>query len=154
MENVKQSALDTAKGIIYGDREQTYGNPTINLERIAASWSLYIQLKYGESSGAVELTPEDVCWMMVDLKKCRQMHSPKFDNLVDAIGYVALVDRIGEPAHANNTGDVAVSFGACPAKRAGATINYDDPPEPVKPPRRRVTKKKRAAKKARKARKV
>jgi hypothetical protein len=84
--------IDQAKEIIEGDREQTYGNPGINLKRIADQWSCYLNQKH-ESS--IMLSEEDVCWMMVLLKMARQMHSHKSDNLVDAIGYVALIDKVG-----------------------------------------------------------
>lgn len=86
-----ESALDIAKEIVHGDREQTYGKPSVNLLRIADQWKLFILQKYGVD---VNLSPEDVCWMMSDLKKCRQMNTPKQDNIVDAIGYLALVERI------------------------------------------------------------
>jgi hypothetical protein len=84
-------AIDIANAIIYGDREQTYGSPDKNLRKIAEQWALYIEQKYGHS---VELTAEDVCWMMADLKKVRQINKGKQDNLTDAIGYIALIDRI------------------------------------------------------------
>lgn len=85
------NVLEEANKIIYGDREETYGNPSKNLDRIAAQWSLYIYQKYGLIVG---LNCEDVCWMMTDLKKARQMNAYKRDNLTDAIGYIALIDRI------------------------------------------------------------
>ena len=82
--------LEEAGRIIYGDREQTYGRPSVNLERVAGQWSMYLQQKFGTTP---QLTAEDVCWMMVDLKKCRQMNADKRDNLVDAVGYLALIER-------------------------------------------------------------
>jgi hypothetical protein len=93
------SILDEADAIIYGDREQTYGNPGINLQRIARFWTAHIlgrmeSLKPGE---AFELTAEDVAWMMVNLKQSRQIHKAKRDNLVDAVGYVALIERLDAP---------------------------------------------------------
>lgn len=85
--------LEEAGKIIYGDREQTYGSPAVNLNRIAAQWSLYLFQKFDVP---VELTAEDVCWMMVDLKKCRQINADKRDNLVDAAGYLALIERAAD----------------------------------------------------------
>lgn len=85
--------LEEAERIIYGDREQTYGKPGVNLDRIAGQWTLYLQQKFGFE---VALTAEDVCWLMVDLKKCRQMNADKRDNLVDAAGYLALIERVAE----------------------------------------------------------
>lgn len=85
--------LEEANKIIYGDREQTYGHPSKNLEAIALFWSVYLYNKFGID---LDLTAEDVCWMMVDLKKARQLNQHKRDNVVDAAGYVALIERIKE----------------------------------------------------------
>lgn len=84
--------LEEAKDIIYGDREQCYGKPTVGLTRIAALWETYLMEKYrGDVS---TISSEDVCWMMVLLKMARQMNAPKRDNLVDAVGYIALIERL------------------------------------------------------------
>jgi hypothetical protein len=85
------NAIEEANKIIYGDREQTYGHPSVNLVKIAEQWSLYIQQKY---MADCVLNAEDVCWMMAQLKMVRQMNANKKDNLVDAIGYIALIERI------------------------------------------------------------
>lgn len=82
------SVLDEAKEIIYGDREQTYGEPGINLKRIARLWNAYLSNRDGD------LSAEDVAWMMVLLKTARQQHASKRDNLVDACGYIALIERL------------------------------------------------------------
>ena len=95
--------LEEAESIIYGDREQTYGKPGVNLERIAGQWALYLQQKFGAEAN---LTAEDVCWMMVDLKKCRQMNADKRDNLVDAAGYLALIERAADDAEQEALGAV------------------------------------------------
>jgi hypothetical protein len=83
--------LDEANEIIYGDREQTYGEPGKNLERISRLWSMYISTKYDAD---FQFSAEDVCWMMTLLKMARQMNATKRDNLVDAAGYIALIERI------------------------------------------------------------
>lgn len=85
------TVFEEADKIIYGDREETYGRPSLNLKRIADQWRLYILQKYGFD---IELKNEDVCWMMADLKKVRQMNQHKRDNLVDAIGYIGLIERL------------------------------------------------------------
>lgn len=91
MENQTSTVLDEASQIIYGDREQTYGDPAKNLRHIAAQWQLYLRQKYDSD---ITLNAEDVCYMMTDLKKCRQMNQAKRDNLVDGIGYLALIERL------------------------------------------------------------
>ena len=85
--------LELASDIIYGDREKTYGHPAKNLEAIALFWSAYLFTKHNVE---IELSPEDVCWMMVDLKKARQINQHKLDNIVDAAGYIGLIERIQE----------------------------------------------------------
>ena len=85
------SIIDQARDIIEGDREQTYGEPGLNLRRIADQWSTYISQKY---DAGIWLNEEDVCWMMVLLKMSRQINAHKEDNLVDAIGYIALIEKV------------------------------------------------------------
>ena len=86
------SVIDKAKQIIDGDREQTYGKADVNLNRIADLWNAYVRGRFGSSP---LFTAQDVCWMMVLLKAARQMNADKEDNLVDAIGYIALIEKIG-----------------------------------------------------------
>lgn len=86
-----QNILREAETIIYGDREATYGHPAKNLESIARFWTGYLKQKYGLEA---PLSPEDVCWMMALLKMSRQMNSHKRDNLIDAAGYLALIERV------------------------------------------------------------
>jgi hypothetical protein len=87
------NAIDLAKEIIYGDREQTYGHPSKNLVAISQLWTIYLHQKYASN---VIVNAEDVCWMMNLLKMTRQMNQVKQDNVIDAIGYLALIDRLGE----------------------------------------------------------
>lgn len=85
--------LDEAQDIIWGDREKTYGEPDVNLRRIAEMWNAYLHAKSLGTEG-VRISAEDVCWMMMMLKAARQMNAPKRDNLVDAAGYIGLIERI------------------------------------------------------------
>lgn len=98
IDKMKTSAIDEAKEIIYGDREQTYGKPAHNLRNIADYWMHYMNTKATviTKAGTAYLTPEDVCIMMILLKIARQSNSYKRDNIVDAIGYLGLIDRIAE----------------------------------------------------------
>jgi hypothetical protein len=88
--------LDEAQDIIWGDREKTYGEPDVNLKRIATLWNAFLvsRYKHGYTGEPYEITSEDVCWMMVLLKASRQMNAPKRDNLIDAAGYIGLIERI------------------------------------------------------------
>lgn len=81
--------LQEAHAIINGERKQTYGDGTNGMQGVADQWGLYLKQKYGFT----QLTAEDVCWMMSDLKKYRQMHKSKRDNVVDAAGYIGLIEK-------------------------------------------------------------
>ncbi len=78
--------LEEAHEIIYGEREETYGDPGKNLRSIASFWSTYL---------SKEVTYQDVCNMMVLMKVARLMNTPSHrDSLVDIAGYTALQDRV------------------------------------------------------------
>lgn len=69
--------------ITSGDRRRDYGRPLINHLRIAIAWSNYLQ---------TTITPDKVVWMMIALKTARETHTPKFDNLLDTVGYALCLD--------------------------------------------------------------
>lgn len=90
-----KSILDTAKEVIYGDREATYGDPGKNLRVIADYWHTYLMQKGYIQSTENGLTAEDVCNMMVLLKIARLGNTPgHLDSLVDICGYTALQERV------------------------------------------------------------
>lgn len=86
-----KTVLEEVSQLICGDREETYGAPGKNLRYIAEQWQLYLEQKYERD---FTISAEDVCYMMADLKKCRQLHKAKRDNVVDGIGYLALIERL------------------------------------------------------------
>ena len=90
------NVLDTAKDIIYGDREKAYGNPRFNLDSIAQLWTVYLhRLFHSWGIDGTELKAEVVAQMMALLKTARLIHNPShFDSLVDQAGYAALQGRI------------------------------------------------------------
>lgn len=79
-----------ARNVIYGDREQTYGHPSKNLQLIAEFWTSYLR-------GKEVLTCDDVCNMMILMKTARLKNMPDHrDSLVDTIGYTLLKERCRE----------------------------------------------------------
>lgn len=89
---MKPDILTEAHGIIYGDRERTYGNPARNLQAIAELWMVFIAQKHGVG---LSLFAEDVAMMMVLMKVARLMNDPRHrDSLCDIAGYAGLVDKI------------------------------------------------------------
>jgi hypothetical protein len=84
----KKTVEEEAVEIIYGDRENTYGDPAKNIRKVAALWSAYLGL--GEP-----LIIEDVCNLMILLKTARLQHTPDHrDSMVDIVGYTLLKERI------------------------------------------------------------
>lgn len=83
--------LVEAHEAITGPRARDYGDAEAGFSNIAAQWSLYIGQRH---QVLVDLTAEDICWMMADLKKVRAMSSRKRDNMVDAAGYIGLIEKL------------------------------------------------------------
>ena len=88
----KVSVLKEANKIIYGDREQTYGKPSKNLDTIAKMWNAYIN-----AVDKRDLNAKDVACLMVLLKTARLANQPDHrDSIVDICGYAALIERCDE----------------------------------------------------------
>lgn len=84
----RQQALDTASGLIHGDRTR-YGPPKVNFQRIADRWSQVLKVE-----PAIE--PWQVAVMLTDLKISRLCEGFHDDSLIDAIGYLALAMEVGD----------------------------------------------------------
>ena len=73
--------LDAAKVCVCGDRENEYGSPENNFQRIADLWSVYKDVKF---------TSNDVAMMMALLKIARiKTGTGKEDSYIDLAGYAA-----------------------------------------------------------------
>ncbi len=73
--------LNHANQIINGERQEAYGAPEDNFEKIAAMWSIYLD---------ADITPKDVAAMMILLKTARVASGQNVtDNWVDIAGYAA-----------------------------------------------------------------
>lgn len=84
----RSDILDMAKRCVVGDREQDYGSPEQNFERIAEMWEAYMVGKC--TSADVCIQPEDVAAMLALLKIARIASGhAKADNWVDLAGYAA-----------------------------------------------------------------
>ncbi|MCC7041095.1 MAG: hypothetical protein IT516_12375 [Burkholderiales bacterium] len=82
--------LEEAQDIVYGDREQTHGDPGRNLRAIAAMWSPVF---------GVTVTEQQVVMAMILLKVARAINMPAHrDHWRDIAGYVALAERAGHIA--------------------------------------------------------
>lgn len=78
----RKECLDAAAGCVLQDRQNQYGGPENNFERIAQMWNGYL--------GTSSIKPWDVAVMMGMLKMARARFNPKYaDNWVDLAGYAA-----------------------------------------------------------------
>lgn len=94
--------LCEALDIINGERQDQYGNPEDSFAIIAAFWNTYLknkvelELKKRNIKGEyiADITPKDVAMMMTLFKMSRELNSHKDDNIIDAIGYMGLTERM------------------------------------------------------------
>jgi hypothetical protein len=82
---IDHTIAQEAIGLVTGDRQASYGHPYINFKETADLWSVVL---------GIDVTPEQVGLCMVLLKVARELHVPKRDNLVDAIGYLMTYDAV------------------------------------------------------------
>lgn len=82
--------LETASGLINGDRDEEYGHPADDFARIAAYWSTYLG---DRCPGGIGLA--DVAALMSLLKLARLSHNvDHYDSWADIAGYAGCWDRI------------------------------------------------------------
>ena len=86
----RQDILDTAGGLINGDRAADYGDAKFMHQLIGNLWSDYLNHLPATRDGVVSITPDQVSMMMVLMKIARSTASPKYDTYVDIAGYAAL----------------------------------------------------------------
>lgn len=78
----RKECLEQAAKCVLKDRQNQYGGPENNFERIAQMWNGYL--------GTNSIRPWDVAAMMGMLKMARARFNPKYaDNWVDMAGYAA-----------------------------------------------------------------
>ena len=85
---MRGTILTEALEIINGERQDQYGNPEDSFEVIADLWNSILGPSY--------VTPRDVCLLMALFKLGREVHQKKRDNLIDAVGYLALAADMPE----------------------------------------------------------
>ena len=78
--------LDEAKRLTLSNRQDTYGTPRANHQRIAALWSVYLERK---------VEPHDVALMMALVKIARLMATPNhLDSAVDGAAYFSIAGEL------------------------------------------------------------
>lgn len=87
---LRGDVLDTAKGLITGNREEQYGSPQANFQRIADMWNAYLPEH-------VTIGAADVAVMMTLVKIARLSNTlGHADSFIDAAGYMALGAELSE----------------------------------------------------------
>lgn len=81
------SVLDEAAEIVDGPRQDNYGHPKRNLQRVADLWTVVMDRP---------VTPMQVALCLIQLKIAREVHCPRRDNLVDIAGYARVMEMLSE----------------------------------------------------------
>jgi hypothetical protein len=82
----RETYLYTANRIIHGARNEEYGHPIEDFERIAAMWTAFL---------GVNISRKQVAAMMILLKTGRLAHNIDHDDSwIDIAGYAGCADRI------------------------------------------------------------
>lgn len=83
--NAKQ-ILSEAFTLMSGDRQESYGDPTANHDRIAAIWSIIL---------GVPVSAEQVALCMAGMKLARLAYDPThLDSYIDGAAYMAIAGEI------------------------------------------------------------
>ncbi|MCA0944530.1 DUF6378 domain-containing protein [Salipiger pacificus] len=78
----RATTLLTANALIHGEREETYGHPSVSFQRIADLWSIILE---------TGVSPMQVVLCMDALKTARLIQNPHdLDGWIDKTGYSAL----------------------------------------------------------------
>ena len=95
-----ESILTEALRVTGGDRNENYGHPIANHQRIADLWNGYFAARAVDVAGVrqptqAQLEPADVVNLMILLKLARELHTSKRDNFTDIAGYARCGAQIG-----------------------------------------------------------
>ena len=77
------SIMEEAELLVNGERRSDYGPARQSFDNIAAMWSVIL---------GQPVTAKEVALCMVALKLVRELGRAKRDNLVDACGYLRLIE--------------------------------------------------------------
>jgi hypothetical protein len=77
----REEILDTAKGLVNGDRHKDYGDAHKNFQDIAKLWSVIL---------GTEITEQQFVLCMIMVKAARLMKTDHADSWIDLCGYAAL----------------------------------------------------------------
>jgi hypothetical protein len=87
----KESVCQEADRLVSGERQNDYGHPLDNFNKVAGLFSAFLGDKLKEP-----VTADEAGLLLVLLKVAREGNAPKRDNLVDIAGYAKVVELIQE----------------------------------------------------------
>ncbi len=90
-EPVEQTILEEAAGLIYGDRQQQYGNAKTNFSDISTLWEPILGIDVGPEAVALCLLQLKVDRAIRDVREGRPI---KRDTVVDLAGYAGCIEKI------------------------------------------------------------
>ena len=93
----REEILTEAIDLVTGGRNQDYGPPSVNLQRICNYWNEYLD-QNSNVTGDYRITPKIVCDLMILLKMARSVEGYKRDTYVDVAGYASLVSEVSDDA--------------------------------------------------------
>lgn len=79
--------VDEAISLTISDRNDTYGHPAQDFERVAQIWGAILD---------TEVSAEQAILCMMGLKLARQSHIHKRDNIVDLVGYAVCLNEVAD----------------------------------------------------------
>lgn len=82
---MSKTILEQAAELTSGDRNQAYGDASVEFNKVATVWSALL---------GTNITGPQVALCMAGLKLVREAYKHKEDNLVDACGYLHLVNKM------------------------------------------------------------
>ncbi len=95
--SASEDLLQEAIEVVSVSRNQDYGPPKINLQRICNYWNEYLD-QNSNVTGDYRITPKIVCDLMILLKMARAVEGYKRDTYVDLAGYASLVSEVSDDA--------------------------------------------------------
>lgn len=86
-ENISDSILLEANKIVNGDRNEQYGD-------IKEAFSVYAEICH--TTFDLDLSPDDVCKVLMAVKLGRLKYKYKHDSIVDLCGYAEILSKLNE----------------------------------------------------------
>jgi len=85
--------LTSAIKVINGERQNQYGSPEDSFLIIAQYWTTFLGTKL---TPGVTISKKDIAIMMTLFKIAREQNQAKWDNLIDAAGYIGIAGDIAK----------------------------------------------------------